>query len=196
METVDKKQKEPVSLYLESNPNPNSLKFVANNLLIPEGTSYDFADKQSSRHSPLASKLFEFDYVKRVFILGNFVTVTKSDEIDWLEIQAELKKFIVEFIESGEPLVDQEAVATNRVVDEDPEEVKKIKVILDEYIKPAVEQDGGAIIFDSFVDGVVKVQLQGSCSGCPSSTITLKAGIENLLKSMMPEVQSVEAESI
>ncbi len=196
METKDQKQKQQVTLYLESNPNPNSLKFVASNLLIPEGISFDFADKQSAANSKLATILFDFNFVQRVFIMSNFVTVTKSDGIDWFEIQDEVKNKIIDFIESGKPLVDQEAVASNKVVEEDPEDVKKIKVILDEYIKPAVEQDGGAIIFDSFENGVVKLQLQGSCSGCPSSTITLKAGIENLLKSMMPEVQSVEAESI
>ena len=93
-------------------------------------------------------------------------------------------------------LIEDNATPSNQIGDDDPESVKKIKNILDEYVKPAVEQDGGAIIFDSFDDGVVKLQLQGSCSGCPSSTITLKAGIENLLKSMMPEVESVEAENI
>jgi Fe-S cluster biogenesis protein NfuA len=185
-----------VTLYLESNPNPNSLKFVANYMLAPEGFSFDFADKEAAKHSQLAAGLFNFDYVRRVFLMSNFVTVTKDENVDWSDIQGELKSFIQEYLESEKPVIEETARPSNEIAEDDPETVKKIKVILDEYVKPAVEQDGGAIIFDSFDDGIVKLQLQGSCSGCPSSTVTLKAGIENLLKSMMPEVQAVEAENI
>jgi len=198
MEEYNKDQlyKRNVVLYLESSPNPNSLKFVANFMLVPEGLSFDFPDKESAKDSDLALDLFNFDYIKRVFVMSNFITVTKNENLEWDGIQKEIKTLIHEFLETEKPVINENATPSNQIEEDDPETVKKIKVILDEYVKPAVEQDGGAIIFDSFNDGIVKLQLQGSCSGCPSSTITLKAGIENLLKSMMPEVQSVEAESI
>ncbi len=129
--------------------------------------------------------------------MSNFITVTKSDAVDWLEIQDVLKQHIQAYLEAEKPLLVNEAWEQGNAIDEnDSETVKKIKGILDEYIRPAVEQDGGAISFHSFQDGVVKVLLQGSCSGCPSSTITLKAGIENLLKTMLPEVKEVEAEGV
>ena len=186
-----------INLYLEANPNPNSLKFVANLMLVPEGDSYDFPDVESARNAPLAQELFGFPHVQRVFYASNFVTVTKSDEVDWLEIQDTLKQHIQAYLEAEKPLLINEAWEQGNTVDEnDSETVKKIKGILDEYIRPAVEQDGGAISFHSFEDGVVKVLLQGSCSGCPSSTVTLKAGIENLLKTMLPEVKEVEAEGV
>lgn len=186
-----------VTLYLEANPNPNSLKFVANFMLLPEGESFDFPDAASAEKSPLAQQLFEFDFVDRVFFMSNFVTVTKKEGIEWIEIQGKLKQVIQQYLEEKDYLVKPEAAPTGQQPDaNDSENVKKIKGILDEYIRPAVESDGGAIQFHSFEDGVVKVLLQGSCSGCPSSTITLKAGIENLLKRMVPEVQSVEAEGV
>jgi Fe-S cluster biogenesis protein NfuA len=187
--------KRTVHLYLESNPNPNSLKFVANFMLIPEGESFDFPDVEAAADSPLALALFEKTGVSRVFFMSNFVTITKQDGYEWAEIQDELKAFIISYLEADKPIFNEEQEIEEEQIQE-TEEVQKIKGILDEYIRPAVEQDGGAIVFDSFEEGIVKVQLQGSCSGCPSSTITLKAGIENLLKSMMPEVQAVEAESV
>jgi Fe-S cluster biogenesis protein NfuA len=195
--TSTSQNKRHVNLYLEANPNPNSLKFVANFMMLPEGESFDFPDAASAENSPLAQQLFTFDYVDRVFFMSNFVTVTKKEGVEWLEIQAQLKQTIQQYLEEHDYLVKAEAASTNQQPDEnDTESVKKIKGILDEYIRPAVESDGGAIQFHSFEGGVVKVLLQGSCSGCPSSTITLKAGIENLLKRMVPEVQSVEAEGV
>lgn len=185
----------PLNIYLESNPNPNSLKFVASSMLFADGESYDFASEDEAGNSPLAENLFKFDYVSRVFFLNNFVTITKKEGVEWKEIQEELKATIKSYLESGKPLLAAEN-ETNKTIEEESEEVTKIKQILDEYVKPAVESDGGAIIFDSYKEGVVKVQLQGACSGCPSSTLTLKAGIENILKSMMPEIKSVEAESV
>jgi len=117
--------------------------------------------------------------------------------LEWDDIRDDLKVFVKDYLENDKPLLEEEETDQIEIeIENDSEEVAKIKSILDEYIKPAVESDGGAIVFDSFEEGVVKVQLQGSCSGCPSSTLTLKAGIENLLKSMMPEVVAVEAESI
>jgi len=196
IETMLQAQKRPVHLYMEANPNPNSLKFVANFMLADEGVSYDYPNLESTSNSPLAKELFNFAAVERVFIASNFVTVTKTESVEWPEIQDFIRNHIKSYLEDGKAPV-------NAILEKDPlfdeadsESVKKIKGILDEYIRPAVEQDNGAIVFHSFQDGVVKVLLQGSCSGCPSSTITLKAGIENLLTRMLPEVKSVEAEGV
>jgi NFU1 iron-sulfur cluster scaffold homolog, mitochondrial len=183
-----------VHIYLESNPNPNSLKFVVNDILVPEGLSFDFPDAESTEISPLAKELFLYEFVDRVFVANNFVTVSKKDGVDWLEIQHIIKDHIKKFLESGRFVIEVDGESKEVSHEEETESVKKIKAILEEYIRPAVEQDGGAITFHSFHDGVVKVKLQGSCSGCPSSMITLKAGIENLFVRMMPdEVKSVEA---
>lgn len=182
-----------IHIYLESNPNPNSLKFVANEMLIPEGLSFDFPDVDSTGNAPLAKELFSYPFVDRVFYMSNFITVTKKETVEWLEIQSTLKEHIKKFLESGKFIIEVDEDQTEPV-QEETETVKKIRTILEEYIRPAVEQDGGAITFHSFREGVVKVRLQGSCSGCPSSMVTLKAGIENLFKRMMPdEVQAVEA---
>lgn len=182
-----------VHIYLESNPNPNSLKFVVNEILVPDGMSFDFPDAESTGISPLAKELFNFEFVDRVFFASNFITVTKKEGVEWIEVQGQLKEYIRSYLQEGKFIIEinePEAVST----EEETESIKKIKAILEEYIKPAVEQDGGAITYHSFRDGVVKVKLQGSCSGCPSSMITLKAGIENLFTRMMPgEVKSVEA---
>ena len=186
-----------VNLYLEANPNPNSLKFVVNFMIVPEGKSYDFPTAESAVEAPLAAEIFKLDHVERVFYMSNFVTVTKSGDIEWIEIQNDIKNLIKNYLQAGKPVLSdnyKEAVAEN--VEEETDIEKKIKSILDDYIRPAVEQDGGAISFHSYVDGTVKVLLQGSCSGCPSSMVTLKAGIENLLKRMVPEVQEVEAEGV
>jgi NFU1 iron-sulfur cluster scaffold homolog, mitochondrial len=182
-----------VHIYLESNPNPNSLKFVVNEMLVPEGMSFDFPDAASTGISPLAKELFGYDFVERVFFASNFITVTKSGDVEWLEIQSRLKEHIKKYLEAGKFIIELNE-SPESSGEEETETVKKIKTILEEYIRPAVEQDGGAITYHSFQDGVVKVKLQGSCSGCPSSMITLKAGIENLFTKMMPgEVKSVEA---
>ena len=185
---------------MESNPNPNSLKFVANYMLVGQGQTFDYPDVQSAQESPLAMELFNLPYVRRVFIMSNFVTVTKDPQSEWIEVQDEIRQLITQCLQSEKPIISPEEQEEGQ--QEDPtksgnhELEDRIKDILDEYIKPAVEMDGGAIQFHSFEDGVVKVLLQGACSGCPSSTITLKAGIENLLKRMVPEVQQVEAEGI
>lgn len=177
----------PISIYLESNPNPNSLKFVVNEMLVPEGMSFDFPNPDSAKDAPLAEELFMYPFVERVFYMSNFVTVTKKEGVEWIEVQSVLRDHIQKFLESGKLILDQpEEVAAP--AEEETEVIKQIKSILDEYIRPAVEQDGGAITYHSFKDGIVTVRLQGSCSGCPSSTVTLKAGIENLFTRMMPEV--------
>lgn len=182
-----------INIYLESNPNPNSLKFVINEMLVPEGISFDFPNAESTTDAPLAKELFEYPFVDRVFYMSNFITVTKKGDVEWLEIQNTIKEHIKRFLESGKFIIEVREPETSSS-EEETETVKKIKTILEEYIRPAVEQDGGAITFHSFREGIVKVKLQGSCSGCPSSMVTLKAGIENLFQRMMPgEVNSVEA---
>lgn len=197
---MNAEQRQYITIYTEANPNPNSLKFVLNHMLVGEGQTFDFPDAQSAQNnSPLALALFEFPYVKRVFIMSNFITVTKGDAESWHDIAPIIKKFIKEYLEEGKLLLSKEALAEYHM-DEPGGDVseldRKIISILDEYVKPAVESDGGAINFHSFDQGTVKVLLQGSCSGCPSSTLTLKQGIENLLTSMVPEVKEVVAEGI
>jgi NFU1 iron-sulfur cluster scaffold homolog, mitochondrial len=191
-------QSQYITIYTEASPNPNSLKFALNFMLLPEGTTFDFPDAEHAAESPLATELFGYDYVRRVFVMSNFITVTKADDADWHEISPILKKHIKTYLEAGKPLLSAKIMQAYdaQLNQDEPEINRKIKQILDEYVRPAVEGDGGAINFHSFENGVVKVMLQGSCSGCPSSTITLKAGIENLLKRMVPEVSEVIAEGI
>ena len=196
MENMNSENK-VINIYLESNPNPNSLKFVLNFMIVPEGKSYDFPTVESAAKAPLAAEIFKLDHVERVFYMSNFVTVTKSAGIEWIEIQDNIRNLIKDYLQAEKPVLSddyEEEVTEN--IEEETDIEKKIKSILEDYIRPAVEQDGGAISFHSYVDGTVKVLLQGSCSGCPSSMITLKAGIENLLKRMVPEVQEVEAEGV
>ncbi|SMG53229.1 Fe-S cluster biogenesis protein NfuA, 4Fe-4S-binding domain [Marivirga sericea] len=192
---------QPVTIYMEANPNPNSLKFATNQMLVPEGDSFDFPSIKETARAPLAEILFHKEYVDRVFYMSNFVTVTKKPEYEWVEIQNDVKDTIKEFLESGKRVIELQAkdLFEETNTSENAELEEQIKNILEEYIKPAVEQDGGAISFHSYDKDAqkVKVLLQGSCSGCPSSTITLKAGIENLLKRMLPnDVQEVEAEGV
>lgn len=181
-----------MNIYMEANPNPNSMKFVANFVLLPEGTSYDYPNVESAGNSPLAQQLFALPNVERVFYMNNFITVTKTEGVEWIEIREQIKSTIKSYLEQEESLLST-PIQEESYDEKDSETVIKIKQILDEYIRPAVEMDGGAIQFHSFDEGLVRVVLQGSCSGCPSSTITLKAGIENLLKRMLPVVESVEA---
>lgn len=190
-----------ISIYTEMTPNPETMKFVANKLLYP-GKSVDFQDEESAGASPLAIQLFAFPFVRSVFIASNFVTVTKSDEAqNWDDVIPSIKQFLKEYLEEGNVIVNEEALAkrktesTNTVHADDDDVVKRIKELLENYVKPAVEMDGGAIQFLNYEDGVVRLKMQGSCSGCPSSMITLKAGIEGMMKRMIPEVEEVVAES-
>ena len=185
----------PVNIYMEANPNPNSMKFVVNFMLLQDGISFDYPNAEAASQSPLAQELFKLPYVDRVFYMSNFITVSKKEEVEWQEIQEEIKSVIKPYLENEQPLILEEMDKDPLFDENDSEVVKKIKGILDEYIRPAVEQDGGAIGFSSFEDGIVTVNLQGSCSGCPASTVTLKNGIENLLKQMLPnDVREVVAE--
>ena len=191
-----------VSVYAEANPNPESMKFVMNVAFLPDGQSVDYPNLESALNSPLAQELFNFDYVSRVFIASNFVTVTKSTSIEWVKLIPELRAFLKSYVEAGGPVFTEMPVAKTEhtagadASPEDAELSQKIIDLLENYVRPAVEQDGGNITFKSYHDGVVTVHLQGSCSGCPSATVTLKAGIENLLKRMVPEVREVVADGI
>lgn len=190
-----------ISIYTEMTPNPETMKFVANKLLYP-GKSIDFQDEMSAWPSPLAKELFSFPFIKSVFIASNFVTLTKTSETeDWQDVIPSIKEFLKEYLENGGTVVNEDEVAkikqeaSNTVSADDDDVVKRIKELLDNYVKPAVEMDGGAIQFKSYTDGIVNLMLQGSCSGCPSSMITLKAGIEGMMKRMIPEVKEVVAEA-
>lgn len=189
-----------ISIYTEMTPNPETMKFVANKLLYP-GKSIDFPDVQSASASPLANELFGFPFVKSVFIASNFVTLTKTFETDWQDVIPAIRQFLKEYLEEGKEVINEnEIVSTqqtegNTIDADDDDVVKRIKELLENYVKPAVEMDGGAIQFKSYDDGVVNLMLQGSCSGCPSSMITLKAGIEGMMKRMIPEVKEVVAEA-
>ena len=193
-----------VSVYAEANPNPESMKFVMNQQLLPEGQSVDYPNLESAMESPLAQELFNFDYVSRVFIASNFVTVTKSADLEWVKLIPELRTFLKSYVEAGGPIFNEgfsakKAAAvevSGETSAEDAEIAKKVIDLLDNYVRPAVEQDGGNITFKSYNEGVVTVHLQGSCSGCPSATVTLKAGIENLLKRMVPQVTEVVADGV
>ncbi len=189
-----------ISIYTEMTPNPETMKFVANKLLYP-GKSIDFPDADSAKPSPLATELFGFPFIKSVFIASNFVTLTKTNETDWQDVIPSVRQFLKEYLEEGKVVVNEEELAavkqtsSNEVTADDDDVVKRIKELLDNYVRPAVEMDGGAIQFKSYEDGVVNLMMQGSCSGCPSSMITLKAGIEGMMKRMIPEVKEVVAEA-
>jgi Fe-S cluster biogenesis protein NfuA len=187
-----------LEIYTEMTPNPESIKFVTNRHLLPN-FQLDFRAKEMAEGSPLALHLFDIPFVKGVFISNNFVTITKKPDYDWFEITPEVKKAIQDFIQSGKGLVDDSLLPKDVIEEqksanaEDVSPENKIKDLLEKYVKPAIQMDGGHIEFRSFENGVVKLSLQGSCSGCPSSSLTLKSGIEGLLKRMVPEVEVVEA---
>jgi Fe-S cluster biogenesis protein NfuA len=189
-----------ISIYTEMTPNPETMKFVANKLLYP-GKSADFQEVESAKPSPLATELFGFPFIKSVFIASNFVTLTKTPDTDWDDVIPSIRQFLKEYLEEGKGVINEEELAaikqesSNEVEADDDDVVKRVKELLENYVKPAVEMDGGAIQFKSYNDGVVNLMLQGSCSGCPSSMITLKAGIEGMMKRMIPEVKEVVAEA-
>ena len=193
----------PVTIYAEMTPNPTTMKFVANKYLLHTGDSVEFnSAKEAKGFSPLAEELFQLPFVQKVFIAANFVTVTKTDNVPWDFINMELREFIKNFITEGKDVLVQ--MPTPLLVNDDsaPKKVYEaheiddaIRDLLDQFVRPAVENDGGAIEYRGFEDGVVSVLMKGSCAGCPSSTATLKFGIENLLKTHLPEVKEVVAEN-
>ena len=205
---TDKTARLPVAVYAESTPNPISMKFVADKQLVA-GSPVEYLSADETKSSPLAAKLFQFPFVRGVFIASNFITVNISDTVDWNDIVLEFREMIQRFLSEGNPVTKEsvseketkENLKSNRIDNELEDRILsdqdlKIAQILDEQIRPAVEQDGGAINFKSFVDGKVTVELRGACSGCPSSTVTLKSGIETILKRLVPEVEEVIAEEL
>ena len=201
-EETNQTKKQPITVYGETTPNPAALKFVVNKMLTK--TAIEFKNIDQTSASPLAKELFKFPYVKEVFIDENYISVTKYESYDWQEITLEARTFIKQFIENGGTILD-ESLITAQVEQENTKmesfdtldsTSQKIISILDEFVKPAVQADGGNIAFDSYneSDKIVKVILQGACNGCPSSTFTLKSGIENMLKSMLNDNEiTVEA---
>lgn len=191
------------TVYAESTPNPKVMKFVANRAII-QGDSVEFMNIDEAKNSPLAVKLFHFPFVKEVFIARNFVSLTKYDMMEWEDVVMETREFIREYLENGGVVVEEIEVTTSETSNTEetstkleevkPEELGEIETriveILEEYVTPAVESDGGNIKFISYEEGKVSVLLQGACSGCPSSTVTLKQGIENILKKMLPTLVS------
>lgn len=193
----------PVSVYMEMTPNPATMKFVANKYLVNDGSQAEYNSIEEAKNSsPLAEAFFNFPFVKKVFISGNYVALTKTEAIQWDYVNMELREFLKDFIEQGNVAIVKlpEPKAVEETSDKpkrtyDPSEYDDvIRGLLEEYVRPAVEQDGGAIDFLGYDNGIVTVALKGACSGCPSSTMTLRGGIENLLKQHIPDLRAVVAE--
>ncbi|MDI6032070.1 NifU family protein [Flavobacterium sp. LB2P84] len=199
----DKTKKQPVTVYGETTPNPAALKFVVSKMLTKNAIEFKNIDQTGA--SPLAKELFKFPYVKEIFIDENYISVTKYEINEWQEITLELRSFIKQYIENGGTVLDENFIqAVTATEDTKAKEFDNLDVtsqqiinILEEYVKPAVQADGGNIAFDSYneADKTVKVILQGACSGCPSSTFTLKSGIENMLKSMLND-EGIKVEAV
>ena len=192
------------SIYAESTPNPEVMKFVSNRMLADK--SLEILKASEAIEIPIANELFKLPFVKSIFISSNFISVTKTETVDWQDIALQLRMYITDFLNSIEIINHTESISTN--VKENSESIEEVKTevkrefegsekeisdLLDEYIRPAVEGDGGSITLHSFKDGIVRVELKGSCSGCPSSIMTLKQGVQNLMCHYIPEVKSVEA---
>ena len=187
----------PHNIYAESTPNPATMKFVSNRYMVVDGQIYEYGLDYDAENSPMAMKLLNFPFISKVFIASNFVAITKTDIIEWEDVIHQLRDFLGDYLNNDGVVVKvsslemnqveekKETVATPKLTDLEGIDAK-IADILDEYIRPAVESDGGAIDFHSFEEGKVNVVLRGACSGCPSSTMTLKAGIESMLKEMLP----------
>lgn len=193
-------KKSPITIYAESTPNPSTMKFVANKKLVNQSISFKHIDEAID--APLVKELFNFPFVKEIFLDENYISISKYDETVWDDIVMELRDFIKSYLEQEKAILGISFSGNN--IENNPKNFSKnlneteqeIVNILEEYVKPAVASDGGNIIFDSYEDKekLVKVLLQGACSGCPSSTLTLKNGIENILKEMLPgKVNLVEA---
>ena len=176
----------------ESTPNPATLKFLPGHTVLQNGTA-DFPTNENSEKSPLAKRIFSVEGVSGVFFGSDFITVTKETVTDWEHIKPAILGVILEHFQSGEPTLLEENTKPSHVIHNGPdaEIVNKIKELLDTRVRPAVAQDGGDITFHGYQSGIVYLHMQGACAGCPSSTMTLKMGIENLLKHFIPEVQEV-----
>ena len=180
-----------MNIHTEPTPNPSSLKFLPGKIVMEKGTA-DFRNVDEAKRSPLALNLFKIDGVKGVFFGSDFISITKNDNNEWQMLKPSISETIIEYYKSGAAIMLQEKednIDTSNTGDS--EAVVKIKEIIDTKVRPAVAKDGGDIIFKSFDNGIVYLRMQGSCSGCPSSTATLKAGIKNMLKHYIPEVREV-----
>jgi len=199
----NKTQKQPITVYGETTPNPAALKFVVSRMLTKNAVEFKNIDETAA--SPLAKELFKFSYVKEVFIDENYISVTKYEINDWQDITLEIRSFIKQYIENGGDILDENVIAKSveqeAIKTENFDKLdltsQQIINILEEYVKPAVQADGGNIAFESYDESTktAKVILQGACSGCPSSTFTLKSGIENMLKSMLND-ESITVEAV
>ena len=187
--------KEFLEVYAEQTPNPETMKFVFNKMIFPDDSA-DFPSREKTDASPLAKNLFEFNFVNGVFIMNNFVTITRTEGSEWGDIIPIAKEFLKSYVEAGEPIIFKTTTTERLDFGDDTNVVAQIKEMLDTYVKPAVENDGGQIVFKDYENGVVTLEMRGSCSGCPSSTITLKRGIEAMLTRMIPEVKEVIAEAM
>ncbi len=177
----------------EGTPNPATLKFLPGRQVMPSGTA-DFPTPDSARRSPLALHLFDIEGVSGVFLGGDFISVSKSGDKDWDVLKPQILSAVMEHFTAEKPVIDTDADNGPGAGEDDDAVVTQIKELLDTRVRPAVAQDGGDIIFHRFEDGVVYLTMQGACSGCPSSTMTLQHGIENMLRHYIPEVTEVRAE--
>lgn len=196
--------KAPITIYAEMTPNPKAMKFVGNLAIVSNGESYEFGQDSDTQKAPLARVLFTFPFVKSVMLSQNFVTLTIIDALEWDDVVMEVREYLTNYLQAGQPIIDEEAMEVEVKEAEvkgefaalpKPGQVrdidKKIQHILKEYVSPAVENDGGAIAFDSFEDGELKVKLSGACNGCPSSTQTLQYGVQNIFEKLLPQVTKV-----
>jgi NFU1 iron-sulfur cluster scaffold homolog, mitochondrial len=201
----------PYIIYAEETPNPSSMKFVSNRMLLVSGATAEYKNASEAKDAPIALELFKFPFVKQIFISFNYITITKHESVLWEDIVHELRIFISEYLNKGNAIITKlpekeipsdntftKTITANTQHNIPKSEVEnKIIEVLEQYIRPAVEQDGGLITFKELKDGVLTVQMRGSCSGCPSSTVTLKAGIEALLKRLLPDdVKEVVSEAV
>lgn len=199
----------PITIYAESTPNPATMKFVANKLLINYGATIEYHSEEECEEAPLARVLFTFPFVKSLFFANNFVTITKTDSLEWDDVVLEMREYLTNYLQADQPVFTKppkktQHETTNSETQEkeqisitatpENEQEEKIINLLEEYVRPAVEGDGGAIHFKSFENGILTLKLSGACSGCPSSTATLQGGIKNLFDRFMPEVKQVVAE--
>jgi Fe-S cluster biogenesis protein NfuA len=176
----------------QDTPNPATLKFIPGVPVMDNGTA-DYPAADSAGNSPLARRLFQIDGIKGVFLGGDFVAVTKEETLDWFALKPSILAGIMEHYASGMPVVEKTEPGGEAVDEDENEIVTQIKQLLDTRVRPAVAMDGGDIVFQGFDDGVVTLQMRGACQGCPSSTATLKMGIENMLRHYIPDVREVRA---
>ena len=176
----------------EDTPNPNTLKFVPGLTIMEKGTA-DFNSADKAIKSNLASLIFKIDGITRVFFGNDFISVTKNDNLEWDVLKPSILTSIMDHFSSGKPILESSIESSNEISDDDSETIKQIKQLIDQRVRPAVAMDGGDISFCSYEEGIVTLQMKGACAGCPSSTATLKMGIENMLKHYIPEVVEVRA---